>query len=1427
MSWKVSSLGWIRAFLRLYPCHLCAQDFIEVCRDLPPRLGNRDEYAMWWCEAHNRVRSDLSQPLRRCELQELLAAGQAGLTLAEAAERCKSAQELMKRKAAANPSGNKLLAKDAKTSKKSAKSSSQPKLKDSKEESKQLSERRLKQYSMAQKGKVPLTVGLTGARCGDLLRGLDEASNGDVANVVLRLVTGQVAAPAIIRRSVEAELGRDALLAAVAKHFGISRAAAELRYNDFPSAECPNHQPLGSGCSHGIEEDCTCAPMASFVIVSQGVWQNFAEQHGNGAELQAMVSERRVVCWRDVLKLMYTPGLPEGKKLILRPRLFEIVAGPEEVLPSDPALSKGSLVDGSQVWPEVSGSDVTYLRLDDFLVRVPRSSPSAWTVEVETICEALEGLVEASECEQQVRYALKHLKALSLGALKSCVQKLIRFHASMVQLGSTDPTSESSCLVPSCLLVAVAMALLFASRGGFSPELQLFTRGCTAALKRLAVILLEDAWVEAEETPQQLAALLVLGLVTQRMHDYEPPRPLILAVLRLAAKAQRSKCIIAWRSEKEQKGDDLLVSEEQQQAIQISARLLRILRSFPGDMDMFDIVAQRSCSGFLQLLRAERGPKVMPLCHIVDQHTFRGIGHLLGEDSGGSFTDRFRMLFEKCTGCNPRLADLSSFESRPEVSLARFAQGLCLNMALQRPRKVIPVISEGVHVNLELDTGVLPAAVGPLPVTLAGLKPKESEAEGSQKSKKRKTEGAEKVEKSQVVGKRGKRDLLVLLGLRCPEDEVVMQKPVRATRDLFGELTDQERADAVQQARSQSHRLQSPLLQGLKTASFSGQIGQWMVDGQTWTKVLKDGVKLKVPLVSSPFWCPSPFTIKRCLTPERMAQLLRDDAAVAEAMNVTGVGMVSEAQQLLITMSSAVPHATSLRAVALLRQQYSTIAMPTPSLQGTADGVGLAAYEGDWWVYRFLVLVSRVMPVALRPIMPPNFQVLNPILLRILEKWIMEGVQQGTSSSPQGGLQGSHWKDQKLWKEMESYASPKLMEHQREAIDRMMERDQELKCGGHFLIMDTGHGKTVTSLLYAYRWLCQHGRNASRILWITPAGTVENLVKQLRSTWHCPTHVVPRISQAKKPKVGETLDLVLKDFMVNVIHADHLRTAIDKGLAVQATSSVIIFDEVDEMYAPTLRTSAARRLCQNCPKFVAQTATPMRKNESQLLAWLADTCAFPVDKRNWLVAASGMVSMQLELSISAREEEVLVPMVDAVRDRCRHLLASHGAARWLEMARVVQEHTDAAMVQHADRSKHPYGGVLLVADSRQHAEKLMKLSGVHLPTGDFASLEASDAEKFAVVVVTKDKDRGYNSARRLGVLVTGAYPGNAASRHQLRGRLRRLGQRRKEVRFVTVCMENSILHLLHQRHSAVDTMNISLEQLGQRFSAEVLNGLRA
>ncbi|CAK9110536.1 Helicase ATP-binding domain-containing protein [Durusdinium trenchii] len=906
-----------------------------------------------------------------------------------------------------------------------------------------------------------------------------------------------------VLRGVEAEVGRDALVETVAKHFSISKAQAELRYDDFPTTEAPNHQPLGSGCCHGIEEECNCPPAATFVIVCQGVWQSFAEQHGHGSEMQAMVEERRVVCWRDVLQLMYTPGLPEGKKLILRPRLFELVAGPQILSVVD---EKEDVLDVVKIFG--GEGPALMLRLSGRVMRVPCGSSRAYQVDVETIREAVKGLVVGTD-EPELSYTGKLKVFLCIFECK---------------------------LIPAPVVAAASAALLFASKGGFSPELQLFTRGATAAFKRLAVILLEDAWIEEDNMASSLEGLLALGLVTQQMNDYEPSHHLIISSMRIAAKAAMSCSLIAWRKGK-QGPSSIKVSES-------------------------------SKSGKLEMLHAHGRPDIMPLCHIVDQHTFRGVGHVLGAGSGATFADRFHLLFDQCTGCNPRFSDLAGFESRPEVQRARFAQNCCLNFALQKPRNALPLISDGTPVSLELDTGVLAAGVGPISVHVN-------------------------------AGSKRKKELLVLLGLRCPEDEVVMLKPVRATRDLFGELTEKERADAVTLARSHSHRVVSPLLPSSKEAQFRD--GMWEVDGCKWADLVSQGVKVKIPLVCPPRWCDD--LLKN---PSRVCDLLDDDGALEDALRSTGAGMIADSDKI----------------------------------------DQLAAYDGDWKVYRLLALISRLVPAALRPTMPPNFQVVNSILLRVVEKWMMEGIQSRPADLhlPRSvGLETvGRWEE--VQKCLEQVAE--LMEHQREAIHCMVQRDEDLKCGGHFLIMDTGHGKTVTALVYAFRWLCQHGQNVKRLVWITPHGTVENLVKQLRDTWRVKTHVVPRISSAKKPKSGERYDLVLKDFMVNVIHADHLRAAIDKGLAAEATSSFFVFDEVDEMYAPTLRTSAARRLCQLCPKFVAQTATPLRKNESQLLAWLADTCSFPVDKQNWLVAASGMVSMQLELGIAAREEDVLVPMVD-------------------------------------------------------------------------------------------------------------------------------------------------------------------------------------
>lgn len=601
-------------------------------------------------------------------------------------------------------------------------------------------------------------------------------------------------------------------------------------------------------------------------------------------------------------------------------------------------------------------------------------------------------------------------------------------------------------------------------------------------------------------------------------------------------------------------------------------------------MVMFETVAEMGDRFSLAVCSAPPAdrPDTMPLCHLVDMHTYRGVGHLGPSLGGKTFAARFKLIFDRVTGSNPRLkrCESPSFEADKLVEQTRFAQRLILRFALKVPATPLSAPPGGAAaavLTLRIDSGVLAAAVGPIAVKVKA-------ADGKT------------------------RELLVMLGVRCAEDEVVMLKPARQTRDLFGSLTDAEREQAVAAARSKPHPARSPMLEPDVKHEATFADGCWRLNGRKWEEVVAAGRTLTVPAVERPGWVALEGA-------GRLGAALASDDAVEEALRSSAAegGAVPGAQELVEGLVAGCSDSVGLRAVSMLRQQvvfacscpaaattsphplplidravnacscllespaahrtmrcmqYAKVALPTPALSGGIGSDQLAACSGDWDVYRLLCLVSRLAPGALRPATPPNFTVPDASLLRVVERWMLNALRRGPMLRQRsGGLaaelavqESNEWVGHKYWTGMAA-AATRLMEHQRAAVAAMIQRDTEADTG-HFLIMDTGVGKTVTSLCYLYRWLCSPaGCGCRRIIWVTPKGTVENLVKQLKGKWKAPVWNVPRVSTGKKAVAG----LQLRDYHVNVIHADHLRTAIDAGLAVLGPSSAICFDEVDEM----------------------------------------------------------------------------------------------------------------------------------------------------------------------------------------------------------------------------------------------------------------------
>jgi len=1074
--------------------------------------------------------------------------------------------------------------------------------------------------------------------------------------------------------------------------------------------------------------------------------------------------------------------------------------------------------------------------------------------------------------------------SVSFGALKSLMQKIARFRPNKDVLFPTGHgINEEHYTVNARVVMLAATLLCLSTKGdGYLPDLHMSVRGATAACKRLAVIAVEDSWFSgASDRSPALRALLGLAMATMRMPDYHISHATATKVGRLATQVVASKQILAW-SPKFARAPTGTVTVTKVHMVR-SAELLRILKSFEGDMKMFEQCAEVvKADGRIHVIAMPEQlvhPDHMPLLHLIDQHVYRGVAHQVldfptTQPSNNAFGPRFRTLFHTVTGFNPRLASADSAantrgehgpfdEARDPVPAVRRAQyqiGLEV-FAHVYPKKPLLRRERAVRdATVSVDPAIISQAVGPIKVpqiVVTAQENIEDYRDDPDPEKRRAAAALPTVWKG----------LIVLLGTRS-SDEVVVFAPSRDTKPK-PEITPSVKAKAVRAARAKSQlgvglKFESRLMPFHTHARYDDDTSRWLVTStqgaasKFWS--WEDAMATEMPFVVSPFPIPNAEG-----DPEWEARLRDDEDGMAAAkmpiltarlenrylteaeantMERADYGLLRRCLEKLVKAIADVAEAQGFvpgnilsRFLSMIAAQYSTFNVPVPGLQGGANEKELKPERGDWIVYRALLRLAALVPGALQSSSPKKltFVVNDARALKHVESQLRGIVRERDAANAVNAANDAysawHWQTRwhKLLHNAEGGRTP--FQFQKDLVQQMVDRDgSPNRTQGQFLSLEVGLGKTVTGMLYALQHLAStpnHGMQ--RIVWITKRAIVDTTVGELQRWGQSRIVAYKSVSEYEAIYAfgGHNQRIIV--LAIETLSGAGSSETLAEKLIGMAPHTFFIVDEVHQYYNLSDRASRLLQAVSASPKFLVMTATPAASTRQMLAReWLRRCVNFPVaSPDDVLVAGATFISGRYDLGIEAVEEEVFVRLSEDEYDAHKAALAVSGG--WSKAASIVRDAIELKLAEvtvaeaRRDRAANPGGGALVVVDSAAGAgglqNKLVWYAGsdfrVEMRDPALNATQPTDPT-VGIIVVTKDDVTGYN-LQRLGVIVTGVYAGNAAHRHQLRGRIRRLGQKRKEVKYVTVIGRNTILDLLHERHKSTDSQGATLEAMAALF----------
>jgi hypothetical protein len=393
---------------------------------------------------------------------------------------------------------------------------------------------------------------------------------------------------------------------------------------------------------------------------------------------------------------------------------------------------------------------------------------------------------------------------------------------------------------------------------------------------------------------------------------------------------------------------------------------------------------------------------------------------------------------------------------------------------------------------------------------------------------------------------------------------------------------------------------------------------------------------------------------------------------------------------------------------------------------------------------------------------------------------------------------------------LEDASVRELYEHQKDSVEELMSRrDRGLR--KHIIWIEVGKGKTSICIEYMRRI-----KMPKYCVYTLPNTSIDNIVKEF-ALYGIQCNLLSGLKDSRNytPLEG----------VVNLLPHDHARTErISSFLREHSSDIFLVVDELHKALAKTKRTSILLEIASTCNECIAMTGTIVKDQEyDELIAWLKLVVEFEVTIKNYQVAIGSLISRSMELPIEEVRTPIEAEMLDSEGYFSCLPTSMGGTARHIDFRGALSYCYDSVnemIVRIAKYHLDEVGeGVFIVARDKRSQGILAEMLNeypTHIITKDTPITLGPDYDgPLRVVITTQSQCEGY-TLTAFHVMITSVYLSNGATREQVEGRLKRLGQKSTYVQLYTV--HCGILSNILHRYENVRSIAAALKGLAKEIS---------